>query len=331
MNTPITPSYLALQETILPWHGWGELQQFSHPLLRTALWRWLHHKRWFYVTVNHPDYAMAAAVADAGYTGKGFLFVADRRKQAFILNMTLLIPKGMGFGAIHQKQGHITAHARSGHTLNVLLQRQPDGQTTLQAWGPRWQLEVQLQPSEQSSLVAATQLPQAGTNLTQKSVGQPAQIRLITPQQTLDLSANTWGGTDFTDGFVARHTRWYWAYATGQTATGELVSFNLVQGFNGACECCVWIDGEVQAVGEGQFQVPPGHPEGVWNIETTCGTLHLTFNPWAVAKDQGNKGLVRYYFLQAFGTFQGTVKHQDGTELVIEGLTGSTEDQDVWW
>lgn len=330
--TNATPAHLDLRTLKHAHHWYGELVQFTHPLPRTVLWRWLHHKRWLYASITHPDYALAMAVVDTGYTGKGFVYLADRAKGNFILNISLLIPKGLGFGVVQQNQGSILAHAHSGQKLHLLLQRQPDGHTSLQAWGPDWQIDAQLQvTSIQQPLVAATHLAGGGTNLTQKSVGQPARARIVTPHKTLELDANTWGGIDFTDGLMPRHTRWYWAYATGQSATGELISFNIVEGFNGPCECSVWVNEQAIPLGEGRFQVTPNHPEQEWHIETTCGTVKLWFAPWVVERDQGDKGLVRYYFVQAFGHFKGEIKQADGTVVQFSGLTGFTEDQDVWW
>ncbi|HVY48825.1 MAG TPA: DUF2804 family protein, partial [Minicystis sp.] len=137
-------------------------------------------------------------------------------------------------------------------------------------------------------------------------------------------------GYDHTHGLLARRTAWRWAFAMGRAKSGEKVAFNLVEGFVGEPECCVWIDDELHPVGEGRFLFDAKHPLEPWRVRTTCGAVDLRFSPGAMHAERKDFGLVRSHFVQPVGAYAGAIE-VGGKKLELEGVLGVTEDQDVLW
>jgi hypothetical protein len=107
-------------------------------------------------------------------------------------------------------------------------------------------------------------------------------------------------------------------------ASGELVAFNLVEGFIGEGECAAFVGGEVRPLGEPRITYANGRPGDPWTLEGE-GTS-LTFEPAAVHAQRTNLLVVRSRFLQPVGVFRGRIAGVD-----VDGLPGVVEDQDVVW
>jgi hypothetical protein len=138
------------------------------------------------------------------------------------------------------------------------------------------------------------------------------------------------GGYDYTHGLLARRTMWRWAYALGRAKSGERVGFNLVQGFVGEPECTAWVDGEVFPMREGRFAFDRDEPLSEWRVSTADGAVDLRFKPGGMHSEQKNLGLVASRFVQPAGAYSGTLR-VGAKELVLDGVLGVTEDQDVLW
>jgi hypothetical protein len=138
------------------------------------------------------------------------------------------------------------------------------------------------------------------------------------------------GGYDYTHGLLARRTIWRWAYAMGRAKSGERVAFNLVQGFVGEPECTAWVEGEVFPLSEGRFAFDPEQPLAEWRVSTADGTVDLRFKPGGMHSEQKNFGVIHSRFVQPVGAYAGTLR-LGGRELVLDGVLGVTEDQDVLW
>jgi hypothetical protein len=138
------------------------------------------------------------------------------------------------------------------------------------------------------------------------------------------------GGYDYTHGLLARRTMWRWAWALGRAKTGERVGFNLVQGFVGEPECAAWVDGEVFPLREGRFELDRDQPLSEWRVSTADGAVDLRFTPGGMHAERKNFGLIHSRFVQPVGRYAGTLR-VGGKELVLDGVLGVTEDQDVLW
>ena len=72
-------------------------------------------------------------------------------------------------------------------------------------------------------------------NVTQKRGGLLALGSLEVGGKRFRLDGGV-GGLDYTQGYMARHTSWRWAFAAGRLADGTPVGFNFAEGFNESTE-----------------------------------------------------------------------------------------------
>src|SRR5205814_2703653 len=86
-------------------------------------------------------------------------------------------------------------------------------------------------------------------------------------------------GMDFTHGFLARDTKWRWAFGSGK-AGKRSVGFNLSEGFlPGSPESAVWVDGPPCATGPVHFEGDFSDRDAPWRIQSRDGALDLVFTP----------------------------------------------------
>lgn len=143
------------------------------------------------------------------------------------------------------------------------------------------------------------------------------------------------GGMDYTNGFLPRRTSWRWAYTTGRLEDGRLFGLNLVSEFSGigdeACENGVWLDGALVPM-DARVRVlfDRSDHSKPWTVRNLDGTIHLQFQPIAVHREGLNVGVIRSSFVQPTGRFYGHVM-VEGERVVINGLPGVVENQDILW
>jgi hypothetical protein len=140
--------------------------------------------------------------------------------------------------------------------------------------------------------------------------GQPHQVECL-------------GVIDDSAGYHARHTVWKWSAGVGTTTDGRLVGWNLVTGVHDAPEASersVWVGGEAAEVGPVEFA------DDLSAISFAEGGA-LRFSEWGAREDNTNALLLRSWYRQPFGTFEGELP--GGLEL-REGY-GVMESHDVHW
>lgn len=321
-----TPYHLDLRTLNLPHRSLGQWQNVTFPILKSSLWRFLHHKRWLYLWVNGQDWLLGIAVVDLGYMAKAFVFMAEKAQQkAVFREETLFLPRA-GHGVFRTSEQRIKALAATPH-LTVRIHKLANGALDFHVEGRDVRLWGQAEAPLDPLLVAVSRLNDGGPNLTAKGMAHPGWVEIQTPDRCWSKT-QVLISSDYTEGFLPRETRWYWASLTGQAETGETVSLNLVEGFNGACECLLWVNQQAYALGEGRFQGQ--HPQRVWQVTTACGAVDLRFEPWSALWDQTRLGLVNSDFRQVYGSYSGMIQTQQGP-LELKGVPGIAEYQAVRW
>ena len=137
--------------------------------------------------------------------------------------------------------------------------------------------------------------------------------RIVDSRAVVDVSA----------GYHPRHTVWKWSAGVGRLEDGRSVGWNLVTGIHDSpegSERTIWIDGVPAETAPVEFA------SDLSAIRFADG-CELEFTEWSAREDRTNALLMRSYYRQPFGTFEGELA--GGLRLVQ--AHGVMEDHEVWW
>src|SRR6267142_2769637 len=263
-----------------------------------ALQRRLIEKKWQYAFVATPEMMLAIAVIDCGYLASGICAVFDRGSRRLLVNENPVLPPICA--SVQQASGKISIQAAWAHAdvdLTLDANRAPPPLTAIAEVGAPGRFDF----TQKTVLIPAEGEVRAG------NIRFPVQGQLA--------------GLDFTHGFLARETKWRWAFASGR-AGSRLLAFNFSEGFlGGEGENAVWIDGEPLAVGPVEFSFQAEAPQAPWRIRSEDGRVDLTFQPEGHRAQKVDLKLISSRYVQPFGTFSGSLEG-----IAVEGLPGVAED-----
>jgi hypothetical protein len=297
--------------------------------VRATLRRLTSLKRWHHALVAAGDVVATVVVVDAGYAASGFAFAVDRRSRAVLLDRAILAaPVSVH---VNDRPGAGARASLDARGAALRIERRSDRYQLLADLGAEGRLQAELDTAGAPppfTLVA----PVAGgvLHVTQKSGALPAHGELTLPDRRVRLDGGL-GGLDYTQGLLARATRWRWAYATG-LARGAPLGLNLVEGFDAVpvTEDVLFLAGSATALPRCTFSFRRADPLAPWRIASGDGAVDLRFLPAAAHREARHLGLVRTRFVQVVGTFAGRVPGPDGP-LDLDALPGVCEDQDARW
>ncbi len=320
-----------------PQHGTfaGPLGRVSFDHLRTPPlyrhpWRIAHHKKWLYTLVVSRSFLIAVAVVDLGYIANAFITVVDRRTRSPVFDGSFLsLPRYVQVGDVCEEGCDVwfrSPLARIGIT-------RPAGSSdyTLAADASHLSLRVTLSTKGSAiPLVVVSPVPDGALNVTEKRVLMPARGAMLLRGNHERLD-DALAGIDYTNGLLARHTSWRWAFALGDAIDGRPLALNMVDGFNEGRECAVWLDGRLVPTEGAHFEFQRSHLLSPWRLSTTDGSLDLTFRPDAMHAEHKNLGIVRSRFAQPLGVFDGTIRLPGQPTATLRAVPGVVESQDVLW
>lgn len=290
--------------------------------------RLARHKRWIWAAISKPDLYLVVAVVDLGYVASAFTYLWTGGNELVVDRSHLSAP---GLGRVRRTAEHrFRARLRTPTAHFVIEERAGSGLVELRASTAGLELRATADARKGGvPITVVAPIAEGVLNVTEKHVKIPVTGSLLAHGRHIDLDGAELG-YDLTDGLLARKTRWNWAFFGGRSVDGPHVALNVVEGFVGAPECAVWIDGEPFPIGEGRFTYDKANVRAPWTITSTCGALELRFTPSAVHEEAQDLKLVKSNFVQPVGRFTGTVT-VDGRRHRIEGIPGVVEDQDVVW
>lgn len=317
-------------------HALSSVQALSLPM------RAAKHKRWQYQLITTNEVIALYAIADLTYTSNAFVVVVDlAQKKALVDQSFLGGPRGP-FSFVNDQPSHgLSARFR---TVGAKFESSRGDKAE------RYKLHVDVLglPMIRPGLTLNAELLAAGTapalcviapveggvvNVTQKWAGLLSFGELTTGGRTWSLDGGV-GGMDYTQGYLARRTRWRWAMGAGRLKNGDSIGFNLVEGFNEARpdvnENAVWIDDKVYPLGRAQFRWNDADLLDRWTVRTEDGAVSLSFRPLHVHRELRDLKVVKSYFAQPVGLFDGTITVGGRTHQIVN-VGGVTEDQDILW
>ena len=321
MSLPQTPSLLDLSTTTLPFTGLGSLRSVRHQPEPGWLWQQLHHKRWYYFSAADDSLLIGCSIVNLGYLAKGFVYVADRASGKMLAHHQALLPPGPWCQVERTPAGGGGAHFRSP-TLSLRFVREVSGTYSIRGSAKGLNFALFLSTTS-DPIVAANRLATAATSVTENGLALGVRGFIEINKRRFNME-EAFGGSDFTDGYLPRHTRWRWANVSGEIHDKSF-GMNLVENYMGACECVVVIDGNATPLGEAVIE-PPSDPMHAWRVRTTCERVDLTFTPFALHCDDTDLRVIHARFQQPIGSYSGRV-----LDLMIPNIIGVCENQDVLW
>jgi hypothetical protein len=290
-------------------------------------------KRWVWFGVTGNEVVVSAAVVRTGYAATVFLLAYDLRARKMLVDANLLGPAFAARVADDPRTEGALARFSFGRSSVVVTRDREELAITAALRGVA--IDVVLDFAKAPPPIAA--IADLGPGL----VDATEKRALAAVRGTARFAGRSFamdgafGGYDYTNGLLPRHTKWRWAFAMGRAADGEPVAFNFCEGFVGEAECAAFVGGAGGAVlplPEPRFEGATDAPERPWRL--VADGVDLAFSPGAVHTQTTNLVLVRSRFLQPVGIFSGRVRAGAGVgdrELVVLGLPGVVEDQDVLW
>lgn len=299
------------------------------PLRKGKLFRITHHKRWMYVAIASEELFLGVAIAHIGYLANSFAFAYSKAERRMLVDRSALGPPfagavsgaaGGGFSASFRLGGASSRIERSPGAAHYAVDVQMKGLRV------HARLDAAAAPPP---IGVIAPVPGGVLNTTEKRALLAASGEVVADGKSYSLDGGL-GGYDYTNGYLARHTTWRWAFALGRARTGERVGLNLVEGFVGEPECALWIDGELHPLAEGRFTFDRRQPLGPWRVATADGAVDLAFAPGGLHHEHKDYGILRSLFIQPVGTYSGTIEAA-GKRLELDGVLGVAEDQDMLW
>jgi hypothetical protein len=290
------------------------------------LWRRLHHKRWHYVGLGHDEVFIGIAIVDVGWVCTAFAYLFDRRERRLLADWS---QDGLpGLQARVSDEPLASARARFRGPGARLSLRHGEGDLLhleVDTRALRMSASLSLQGMA-APLLAVGPIAGGLAHATQKTTALPVRGHAEAGGRRFDLDG-AWGAVDASNGLLARDTAWRWASAHRQD-----VGFNLQQGYFGAQENLLWLDGQPVALSAARFDFDPARPLDPWHVHTEDGLLDLVFTPEGARAADKDLGFAASRYVQPVGTFAGTVRAgpQSGPRQV-SGLLGVTEDHHSRW
>ena len=307
----------------------------------SALERLFKRKRWQYTLVSTPEVLALFALVDVGYSANAFAVAYDLQARKLLCDVSFLgLPgplarvgdrPGVGLDASFRTLGARMSALR-GQDERLRLRVDVNRLRTGSLRTFLWEGALRTDGAPPALTVIAPVGGDGFVNVTQKRAGLLASGSLRAGGKRFDLEGGV-GGTDYTQGDLARHTAWRWAFLSGRLPDGTPLGLNLVEGFNesaGTNENALWVGGRLIPVGRAVFEYDRTNLRAPWRVRTEDGVVDLGFQPLHVHREDHDFKLVVSHFAQPLGLFTGTLRI-DGRPQPVAGVPGVTEDQDMLW
>ena len=180
----------------------------------------------------------------------------------------------------------------------------------------------------------STRAGASGFVYARKTAGAPVTGSIRWEGRSFDLAElGVLGHNDWSAGYMRRETFWNWGCMAGRLADGRIVGMNVSCGVNETSftESCFWIDGRLHRLGTVAFEYDRRDLMKSWRLTDSSGRLDLEFHPEGSHAEKVNALVLASNFQQMFGRYNGTLRTEDGEEVVIQGTLGFAEKHYAKW
>jgi len=327
--------------------GWSR-----HPLHRADLRGWGRTKRWEYWCVTTPTHLVALTVSDLDFLALNTVYVLEFGPGGREIERTAIIPGGRGVRLPPTIAGAPGAAGPRGMADVVVGPERPTrGRVgiaiTEEVEGTRlWArcvtpdglpLEVDVlvhDPAGHESLSVVVPWSERLFQYTSKHTARPAVGTVTIGTDVLEFGDDAWGVLDHGRGRWPRSVDWNWGAASGRTG-GHVVGLQFGGRWTvgtGSTENALCVDGVITKIGEElEWTYSTADFTAPWTIRAESGQVDLVFTPFHDRHTHTDVGLIANRTHQCFGYWSGTVRTDDGEEIVVERLLGWAEDVHMRW
>ncbi len=320
--------------------------RFGHPDTRTLLrldscsllQKRFREKRWCYIGIFHPDIIFGCAVVHLGYISSAFMFGFDRAKKQMTETTWVAPPLGQvrydrnpetGVCSYRSLLGSLhLIHGLPGNATRIRARAGLSGKTLLA------DIEM-MQPDNRFDPMHFLMDMDGGQRaFTTKAAGLCAQGSITLNGRHIRLAPeSTFAVLDWTNGFYPRDTFWNWACGTGTADSGVRVGFNLSSGVytRGLLENVIWINNIPHRIGPVDYVYDPDHPLHPWQVNSRDNTIRLQFTPEGIRQASDNFGVVKSRFIQACGSYSGTIRLAGTDPVLVHSAAGVAEEHYAFW
>lgn len=315
--------------------GWSR-----RTLHRANLRGWGRTKRWDYWGLLLPDGVVSLTFADIDYASLvavewGDFTTGEWDGQVHVapFGRGIDLPDRPGSTPLRHRSSKITADITevAGGTHLSARWVQKDGRTgELDAFVA--------EPEGHESLNVVVPWSDTRFQFTSKHQARPVTgtLRIGKQEQHLGVDAPVWATLDVGRGRWPYRCRWNWAGGAGPSTDGHIVGIQLGAKWTdgtGATENGIIVDGRLSKIGEElDWRYDIARPMEPWHVRSSDGALDLTLTPRFDRASNLNVGVLAHRGHQMFGTWSGTVSHDDGPPLTLaDGVVGFAEEISFRW
>ncbi len=294
-------------------------------------------KRWCYIGIINEEIISGTALVHLGFAANAFSFVYDRKNQRMIEKGFVIPPASLRFERDADNGQCQFSNSKDSITMQHAISQ-----------GKRL-LDIQVGKGSAKHIMAKLEISEAENSLplqlftpmqngkkafTQKISGLPVSGYIETAQKRFEISAsNSFAIFDWTNGFHNRITEWNWASAGGYDNQQKRIGFNFsrkvyTKGFR---ENVIWFEGKPELQSDIMFDYDASAPLKPWHIFSTDKKVDLIFTPEAKRQANENLILIKSNFIQACGSFSGTLCKHNAERITVENLGGVVEEHFAKW
>ncbi|MBU2488200.1 MAG: DUF2804 domain-containing protein [Proteobacteria bacterium] len=161
----------------------------------------------------------------------------------------------------------------------------------------------------------------------------PQELSMTLDGRTLEGPENATILYDWSGGYLRRQTNWFWAAFSG-VQEGKLpvgANFAALTNETYFSENAFWVNNRRTRVPRVIFTFDYDDPFRPWTVRDEEGLVDLTFHPAGERSEKINALVIKTYFRQFFGHFEGVLRPPEADPVEISGVRGFTEFHRALW
>lgn len=306
--------------------GWARRPLHRANLPRRAGRGWGRTKRWEYWGVVSATHAVGVQVSSLDYAAVHGLYVLERATgREWREDATVVPSRGVSLPD-RAARGRVSVNAGP---IAVTIDQSPD-RTSITATSPSICLDlVAERPSGQESMSVVVPWSHRRFQYTLKDLALPAHGTLDLDGVTRTLGPDAYAVLDHGRGLWPYRMTWNWGAGSGPGGNAIQLGGRWTDG-TGSTENALLKDGVVHKI-DAHLSWHYDRKDWLRPWRITGDGVDARFVPFHDRVARAELGLVGNRTHQCFGTYEGTARADDGTELVLDGLVGWAEEARNRW